>query len=214
MKHNTAQTFTEIQDISDNIVLFRGGNAAMVIQVSASNFSLLSQEEQDTKIAAYASFLNSLSFPIQILIRNKKIDISSYLRMLNHELETTKTLHPTLTSQQNKLLVDHISQYRDFIQELVKTNTVLDKQFYIVIPFSYLEKGMAVTKDFAIAAKTALNAKADSVLSQLSRLSLRSQKLEREELVKLFYDAYNQRQTSGDQITNQENTIVSGHKNI
>lgn len=214
MSKNTAQAFTEIQDILDNVVLLRGGNASLVIQVQASNFSLLSQEEQSAKIAAYASFLNSLSFPIQILIRNKKIDISSYIRLLNHELESTKTLHPTLTPEQNKLLMDHISKYRDFVQELVKTNTVLDKQFYIVIPFSYLEKGVAMPKDFAAAAKTALNAKADAVLSQLNRLSLRAQKLEKEELIKLFYDAYNQHQTSADHIQNSNKLVASTVKKV
>lgn len=218
---NTAQHFAEIQDIVDNLVLLRGGNACLVIQVQASNFALLSKDEQDAKITAYASFLNSLSFPIQILIQNKKIDISSYIRLLNAEAQSTKILHPTLSAQQNKLLVNHIVQYRDFVAQLVKENTVLDKQFYLTIPFSYLERGAATvvkggTQDsFITASKSALNAKADSILSQLSRLSLRARKLEKEELIKLFYNVYNQRQSSVDQLTTGiETPVVTGPKNV
>jgi len=65
------QQFIEITNIVDDIVILNGGNAALVIEVSATNFTLLSPEEQDAKIYAYASLLNSLSFPIQIVIRSK-----------------------------------------------------------------------------------------------------------------------------------------------
>src|SRR6266550_3126397 len=74
--HATTQKFTEIVDFIDNIVVLEGGAACMIIEITASNFALLSRREQDTRIFAYASLLNSLSFPIQILIRNKRIDIS------------------------------------------------------------------------------------------------------------------------------------------
>lgn len=79
----TTQKFIEIQDIIDNIVLLSKGYACLVIEVQATNFSLLSQEEQDVKVLSYSSLLNSLSFPIQVFIRSKKIDISSYLRQLD-----------------------------------------------------------------------------------------------------------------------------------
>src|SRR5437868_6138881 len=85
MKSTVASTqkFTEIKLIKDNIVLFTAGNACAVIEVQASNFSLLSKEEQDIKIYSYASLLNSLSFPLQILVRNKKLDITNYLTTLD-----------------------------------------------------------------------------------------------------------------------------------
>jgi len=47
------------------------------------NFELLSQEEQDAKIYAYSSLLNSLSFPIQVIVRSKRLDITAYLRQLD-----------------------------------------------------------------------------------------------------------------------------------
>ena len=73
----STQKFIEITNIADDIVISSGGNACLVIEVSATNFALLSPEEQDAKIYTYASLLNSLSFPIQIVIRSKKLDITN-----------------------------------------------------------------------------------------------------------------------------------------
>ena len=69
----STQRFIEVEDIQENIVMLRGGSACLVIEVQATNFALLSRDEQAGKIAAYAQLLNSLTFPIQILVRNKKV---------------------------------------------------------------------------------------------------------------------------------------------
>jgi hypothetical protein len=189
----TTQKFTEIQDIQEDVVILAGGNACLVVEVTATNFALLSAQEQDSKIYSYAALLNSLSFEIQIIVRSKKLDITSYLKLL--DIEAKKT--------QNQLLAEQIRLYKDFIQELIKVNTVLDKKFYISIPFSYLEKGIGaaaggVKKNnsvddaaFVQNAKTALHSKAESLHSQLARLNLRARTLEKEELIKLFYEIYN-----------------------
>lgn len=168
----TTQKFIEILDIADNIVLLTTGYACSIIEVKATNFALLSQEEQNARVLSYSSLLNSLSFPIQILIRSKKIDISSYLRLLADEAE----------KNQNQLLKNQIRLYKDFVTELVKTNAVLDKKFYIAIPYSALEGGPAKTKLFS---------KAEGLHAQLRRMSLASKTLDNEGLVKLFYEIYN-----------------------
>lgn len=181
----STQKFTEIEDIHDDVVIFSGGNACLVVEVQSTNFSLLSSDEQHSKIAAYASFLNSLSFPIQIVIRNKKVDVSSYLKLLKQEAQKTA----------NEKLAAHIWLYRDFVEKLIKMNTVLDKKFYIIIAYTSLEKGPTGVfhrDDFATAAKSALHTKADPLLNELSRLSLHAKVLEKESLIKLFYDIYNQ----------------------
>src|ERR1035437_2545217 len=133
----STQGFIGIKDIVDDIVIQEGGCACLVIEVSATNFALLSPEEQDGKIYAYASLLNSLSFPIQIVIRSKKLDITNYLKLLDVEKDKT----------QNTALAKQIGLYRDFVKELVKVNTVLDKKFYVIIPYSSLEKGASGAKD-------------------------------------------------------------------
>jgi hypothetical protein len=193
--HATTQKFTELVDVVDSIAILEGGNACLVIEITASNFALLSRKEQDSKIYAYAALLNSLSFPIQVIIRNKRIDITSYLKQLE---EAEK-------NSQNELLTMHIKLYREFVREMVRVNVVLNKTFYIVIPYSSLEAGVGGVQQgsgkksqvhlernaFFAAAKKALEMKAESIHSQLIKLAVSARTLEKDELVKLFYDIYN-----------------------
>jgi hypothetical protein len=194
--HATTQKFTEIVDFVDNLVVLEGGAACMIIEITASNFALLSKREQDTRIYSYAAMLNSLSFPIQILIRNKRIDISSYLKELDDVQKTAK----------NELLANYIKLYRTFVHEMVTVNVVLNKAFYIVIPYSSLEggataaaaqtvqkgqKGKSEIEAFAETAKKTLQTKVDSVLGQLQKFATSARILEKPDLIKLFYDIYN-----------------------
>ena len=197
--HATTQKFTEIVDFVDNIVILEGGNACVIIEITASNFALLSKREQDSRIFSYASLLNSLSFPIQILIRNKRIDITSYIKDLDELITTSK----------NPKLQSYITYYRDFVQEMVTVNVVLSKSFYIVIPFSSLEMGIAGSRQpdkkskkvkgsektnanaLSEAASKNLQSKAQTVLSQLQKFAVSARVLEREDLIRLFYDIYN-----------------------
>jgi hypothetical protein len=209
----STQSFIEINSINEDIVVQGGGCACLVIEVSATNFALLSPEEQDGKIYAYASLLNSLSFPIQIVIRSKKLDISNYIKLLDDER--------TKTSNQN--LANQIGLYRDFVKELVKVNTVLDKKFYIIISYSLLEKGVSSGKmgpksntaqdNFIIGATAALHSKAESVHTQLRRLNLKARTLDEEQLTKLFYDIFNDNAIDHAQSVQKTDSVV-GEKEV
>lgn len=178
----TTQKFIEILDIADNVVPLTTGDACSIIEVKATNFALLSREEQNARVLSYSSLLNSLSFPIQILIRSKKIDISSYLRLLADEAE----------KNQNQLLKNQIRLYKDFVAELVKTNAVLDKKFYIVIPYSGLENGIGINRsNLLLNAKAKLTTKAESLHAMLHRMNLSARTLEKEDLVRVFHEIYN-----------------------
>lgn len=190
--HASTQKFTEIVDITDSVVILEGGYACLIIEVTGSNFALLSQKEQETKIVSYASLLNALTFPVQILIRNKRVDITSYLKELETQEKNTK----------NDLLATHIKLYRTFVHEMIRVNVVLSKQFYLVISYSSLEGGAAQAatgggKDFATQAAKALQTKADSLLPQIQKLAVSAKVLEKEELIKLFYEIYNANEAIG-----------------
>lgn len=191
--HASTQHFTEVSDIVENIVLLEGGNAALIIEITASNFALLSRKEQDAKIYSYAALLNSLTFPIQIVIRNRRVDITSYLKSLEEQEKQTK----------NPMLSEHIRLYRGFVKEMVKVNVVLNKQFYIVLSYNSLEAGVTgatkakgktggVNQEFIAQAKKSLEGKAESVQAQIKKLAVTAKVLNKEELVKLFYEVYNE----------------------
>jgi hypothetical protein len=206
--NSTTQRFTEIIDVVDEVALLSGNNACSIIEVRATNFALLSMEEQNSKIFSYASLLNSLSFSIQIVIRSKKLDITSYLKLLDTEAKNS----------QNEMLATQIKLYRDFVQELVKVNVVLDKNFYICVPYSPLEKGAASATaamagrsgkvTFLDEAKIALHTKLDTLHSQLARLNLGARTLAKEELVKLYYEIYNATPIDTNQIAENVKTAV------
>ena len=202
----STQAFTEIEDIQENVVYLKNSTACLVIKVTSVNFSLLSAQEQDSKVYAYAALLNSLSFPIQILVRSKPIYIAPYLASIDEV--SGKTNNPQLKS--------YIEKYKEFVNGLVQSTTVLDKQFYLIISYSSLEGGAGsvlkstanttqAKNDYYLEAQATLQTKADSLLSLIGRLSLKASILGKEELVRLFYDIYN----PGEALTTTAEDITS-----
>jgi len=191
----STQQFTEIEDIMQNIVMFLDGSCALVLSVSAVNFGLLSEKEQESIIYAYAGILNSLSFPIEILVRSKRKDISAYLKLLEDKEK----------EQKNPKLAISIHGYRAFIESTVKEKDVLDKKFYVVIPFSNLELGVSANvlfgskksglpyaKSYIVErALITLLPKRDHLQRLLGRLGLRSSQLTTDQLIQLFFSLYN-----------------------
>lgn len=200
----SSQDYLDIREIKDDLVMLRDGSVTLIIRVAAVNFGLLSEREQEAIMFAYAGFLNSLNFAVQIVIRSQQKDISHYVALLEEERK----------KQTNELLAGKIDSYKNFILQTVKENNVLDKKFYIVIPFSSLELGIKKISSLPQEtiwekAKTALSPKRDHVLRQLSRIGLRARQLTTSELTDLFYEIYNQ-----DKITNKSNQSIPKFEQI
>lgn len=194
----STQEHLEIDDIVDDIVLLKSGGASIVIQTTAVNFGLLSEGEQDAIIYAYAGLLNSLSFPMQIIVRSKRMDVSQYLEsLLKWEQKQT-----------NEKLRVQIKKYREFIASVIRENNVLDKRFYVVVPMYPGEVGLAGGNPFATLggrqakpsyskeyilerAKNILTPKKDHLVRQLTRLGLKATQLSTQQLIELAYDIYN-----------------------
>lgn len=178
----STQEHISIQNVRDDVAILRDGSMAIVLETSAVNFGLLSENEQLAIISSFAGMLNSLSFAIQIVIRSKRLDISGYLQSLDD----------AQLRQRNPLLSKMIGHYRSFIKETVRENEVLDKQFFIVIPLSFLEIGLGKNSEESFKkAMTILLPRRDHIMRQLARCGLRSDQLPNEAIVELFYDIYN-----------------------
>lgn len=179
---NTTQEHLPIADIKDGLLLLKNGGAALVLEVSAVNFGLLSEREQVAIISAFAQMLNSLSFSIQIVILSERLNISSYLSLLDKAQKM----------QTNPLLSKMMVSYREFVQNTIKENDVLDKKFFVVIPLFGIEIGLKVSKEsLSQKVKTTLLPRRDQIIRQLSRVGLSSEQLNTRELVELFFDIYN-----------------------
>lgn len=178
----TTQKHLSISDIQGDILLLKDGGGALVLQVSAVNFGLLSDREQVAIISTFAQMLNSLSFSIQIVIISERLNITSYLEVLDKAQK----------AQTNPLLSQLIIEYKQFIQSTVKDMEVLDKKFYIVIPLFSLELGLAASKlALEQKIKTVLLPRRDQIIRQLARVGLKTTQLPKQKLVEVFYNIYN-----------------------
>lgn len=191
----STQDYLPIAEIVDDLVLLKNGGAAMVFESSALNFGLLSEKEQQAVVSSYAALLNSLSFPLQIVVSSKRKDITSYLDYLQKAEEAIS----------NPKLLRLVSDYKKFLQEAIKKKNVLSKRFYIVIPFSPYELG--VSKSFAAftkrktvlpfpksyvlkKAKIVLYPKKEHLIRQIGRLGIKIRQLTTNELVDLYYRSF------------------------
>ena len=192
----STQDHLPLEDSREDIVLLKDGSCCLILEASAINFSLLSEKEQEAMIFAYAALLNSLSFPIQIVIRSQRKNVSHYLQLLDEQ--EGKLDKPILKEQ--------LIKYKNFIKETIKKNEVLDKKFYVVLPFSLLELGaiksaaslvkkskkLPFPKDYILEkAKINLEPKKDHLSKQFNRLGIKTRQLTTKELISLFFSIYN-----------------------
>jgi hypothetical protein len=166
--------------------------------VSSINFALKSAEEQQAIIQAYMQFLNSIEYPMQIVIQSRKLNIDKYL----------ERLRVAEKEQPNELLKMQISDYRSYITELVEIGSIMTKKFYLVVsydPLSDKKKSFfsRVTEIFAPASfiklaeekfqqrKRELFQRLSHISSSLASIGLESRVLNTELLIELFYNSYN-----------------------
>jgi len=89
-KKISTQQHLDIEDIRDDLVVLKSGRVSLVIETTSLNFDLLDNAEQDARIGAFAAYLNSIRFPIQIVIRTQRTDIVKYLKLLEkYKYKTT-----------------------------------------------------------------------------------------------------------------------------
>ncbi|MCD8484385.1 hypothetical protein LRY65_00805 [Candidatus Woesebacteria bacterium] len=202
---STSQKYLEILDITNDLLVMKDGSTAVVLEVSAINFGLLSEPEQDAIIYAYAALINSLSFPIQIAIISRPKDVSNYLEYVDEQFQTATS---DLRRQQ-------IASYRQFVSNLITEQNVLDKNFYVILPLSAIELGIADSvnpmKQVMPSDKPAefdknsviqrsvntLGPRRDHMISQFSRFGLRAEQLRTKDLIQLFYIMYNSQSAEG-----------------
>ena len=196
-----SQKFLDITEVREDIVILKDGTLRAVLLVSSINFSLKSVDEQNAIVQSYMQFLNSLDFPIQIVIQSRRMNIDNYLgRIAEHEKK-----------MQNDLLKRQISDYRDFIKQLVELGDIMQKRFYVVVPLVPGEGNTSTGKGFfqrlgeilspTIAGKLSqkkfdkmkfdLSLRVNQIIGGLSSMSINSVQLDTQSLIELYYTVYN-----------------------
>lgn len=201
----TAKTSTQLHlrvaEVRNDTLVLKNGGVRAVLEADSINFNLKSEPEQESIIAAYQSFLNTLDFPLQIVVQSKKLDLDNYLADLKQKGE----------KQQNPLLQKQTFEYVEYIERLLEYADIMDKKFYVVIPYesfksqkvSFFGKVMARLKlrelesDFVRRKKEfdhlkkGLESRVNTVQAGLESCGLKVKRLETKNLVELFYRSYN-----------------------
>lgn len=195
------QEFIGIKSIANEVITLNSGALRKILLVSGINFSLKSEEEQGLITYAFQGFLNSLDFSIQMFIHSRKLNIEEYLE----KLESRES------QEENSLLKNQILEYREFIRSLVAQNAIMQKTFFIVVPYDPLNlpgAGLAVTdkilewfksKPELSQTKTEntdealeqLEQRTDRIIQGVNQIGLRAIALNDDELIELFYNLYN-----------------------
>ena len=190
MPQQSTQEFLEFDRIKEGIIILRNKGLRAVVMTSSLNFALKSEDEQSALIYQFQNFLNSLDFSCQIVIQSRRINMTGYLDKLEEIEEKEK----------NELLKLQIGEYRKFIEEIAKGGAIMQKNFYLVIPFSAMEtqsigfqerkkvqKIFSLTEEDFQRAKTQLWQRVEFVVLGLRRCGLDAMPLNDTELVELLW---------------------------
>lgn len=197
-KKPATQSHLPIAEIRDGVVILQDGTLRGVLMVSSINFALKSDDEQNALISNYVGFLNSLDFPLQIVMQSRKLQIQPYLDDLAERER----------DQPNELLKIQIADYRAFVKELVDIGQIMTKRFYVVVPYdpasNNKRKFTARLKDVFSPASTvrlkekvfrqrkeSLDLRIRQVVSGLEGMSLQAVPLDTQTLIELYYNTYN-----------------------
>ena len=200
---NSTQSTLQLSEVRDGMVIMNDGTFRVVVACKSINFDLMSDREREGVEYSYQNFLNSLNFPVQILVRSQRVDIGPYI----------DKLVASRRAQDNMLLGVLMDDYISFIDALSQEANIMEKSFYIVIPYfpggdasNLVEQGKgffgklfarpqnSITHIDAVAyqkAKDELKNRTDSVIAGLFQIGIQSVQLDTKSLGELYYNYYN-----------------------
>ncbi|MFH0819055.1 MAG: hypothetical protein V1898_03615 [Patescibacteria group bacterium] len=203
MQHKTkqipsTQKYLPIAEIKDDLVVLKDGTLRQVLMVSSINFALKNEDEQQAIINGYVQFLNTLDYPIEIVIQSRNLNIDAYINKLKKLAKV----------QTNELLKIQTIEYTNYIQQMVELSQIMEKRFFIVVPYSpysnkpksfwtrlqeVLSPGSVIklNEEKFNKFKEELIRRTSIVASGLTSIGLKVAPLDTQGLIELYYQAYN-----------------------
>lgn len=209
---NSTQNTLQIAEIRDGIVIMNDGSFRAVVACQSINFDLMSPEEREAVEYSYQGFLNSLYFPVQIFVRSQKVDIRPYIE----KLDKIRSEHD------NMLLALLMEDYIGFMSSLAQETNIMDKKFYVIIPYfksvdgqqlveqskgffqnfvGKKEEKVVINEQDLEKGKSELRNRIQAIMAGLQQCGVQSVPLDTQELIELYYDAYNPDTATRQQIT-------------
>ncbi len=189
--------FLQIAEIRDSVLVLRESQIRCILAVSSTNFALKSQQEQEMIIGTFQGILNSIDFPIQIVIQNRRVNLDNYIEKLKN-LQDTQT---------NDLLRVKMQEYIEYIQNIIKEANIMEKNFYIVAGYDPISIKEGIFGSFLRSLNPArivkqkqedflknrkmIMTRVDEIASKMGGLDLKVSLLNTEQLIALMYNCYN-----------------------
>ena len=211
----STQQYLDIAEVKDGTVVMKDGTLRAVLLVSSINFALKSEDEQNAVIGAYVRFLNNLSFTLQIVIQSRELDIDNYIQYLRSKEK----------EQTNKLLKVQTADYIEYIKELTSLGKIMNKRFYIVVPydpltdkhksfFNLIGEAMRPATVIKLKEKTfrkyqeMLERRVESVMNGLESMGMAVVRLDTQSLIELYYKTYNPETSKNQELVSLEKIPV------
>ncbi|MFA4891422.1 MAG: hypothetical protein WC604_03685 [Candidatus Gracilibacteria bacterium] len=208
----STQVHLKLGEIRDDLLVLKNGGIRAILKATSINFNLKSEEEQNSITYAYQGFLNSLEFPVQIIVRSKKLDIDNYIEKIKEIGE----------KQKNQLLKDQTLEYADFVKRLVEYTDIMQKEFYVIVPYDPVRsRGVPFFQRFLQnlrpqdsyadirkrhkefeSLKKQVAQRLNVVESGLTHCGIKTDQLKTGEIIELFYNTYNPQISRTEKIKN------------
>lgn len=201
---NSTQSFVPIQEVRDGVLVLKDGGMRAILLASSINFALKSEDNKNAIIFQFQDFLNSLDFSVEIVIQSRKLDIRPYIALLEEQEK----------KQTNDLMRIQIQEYIQFIRSFTENTNIMTKSFFIVVPYTpsiiSTNKTSNISQIFTkrtpkqVATdsqsnfeenRTQLEQRLSVVEQGLMRTGIRVARLGTEEVIELFYKAFNPGET-------------------
>ncbi|MBU0470573.1 MAG: ATP-binding protein [Nanoarchaeota archaeon] len=98
-----------------------------ILKVEPINFNLRNKLEREIVIKTFQKFLNSLDFPVQIVIATDTLNLDTYLAKLEERVDS-------LTKKTGKDYNTILDDFKKHMQNMIASEGLLNRSFYLVIP--------------------------------------------------------------------------------
>lgn len=214
----STQVHLPMAEIRDNVIILKNGGLRTIFKTSSINFNLKSEAEQNAIILSYQHFLNTLEFPIQIVVRSRKLEIDHYIENLKNLAE----------KQKNPLLQRQTYEYTEYIQKLIEYANIMEKEFFVIVPYDpYRKEKVTLIQKFwqwlhpketlndikkrhseFENLKKGLNQRVNIVQSGLENCGLKVEELHTPKIIELFYKIYNPETSRQEKVKNIAETDI------
>ncbi|MGK0209119.1 MAG: conjugal transfer ATP-binding protein TraC [Patescibacteria group bacterium] len=113
------EPFFAIKEIKDDMIYLEDKKVA-ILKIEPINFAIKDSKSKDSMIMGFQKLLNSLDYPIQIIMTTEKLNLSVYLSYLKKSI--------------TKKFIPYYKDYQKYLYDLMKHNNVSNRNFYIAIP--------------------------------------------------------------------------------